>query len=507
MEQFLNYYNLSLFLGGVVALLSGVAVYFSDHRKIENIAWLLLNIATAVWSFGYFLMITQADPLAALVSNWILHFGAIFIPIFYLFFILSLTKTLTAHRTVFFFLIPIVLFFLFVNFSPAFVSSVIPKEPFAFAPDAGPLYGYFTFYFFATVIYAFFLLSRAIEHAIGEEATRLRHILVSSLAGFTGGGFVFFLTFNVSLPPYPIILFTIYPIIIAYAMLRHKLFDVKVAATEILTGVIWITLLFRMLLSENANEQIVTAVLLFLTIVFGILLIRNVYREVEQREKIEKLAKELEGANKSLEGANERLKELDQLKSEFVSMATHQIRGPITAIKGYASMLLEGDYGAVPQEVKEPVKTILDSSSSLAGIVQDFLDVSRIEQRRMKYEFSDFDLGKLVADVLTELTPNIEHKNLSLTLDIEPNITVHADMGKLRQVIENLVDNALKYTPRGGIKVRVKKVEGRVRIEIVDTGVGIKSEVLPKLFQKFSRAEDASKANLLGTGLGLYVAR
>ena len=237
-----------------------------------------------------------------------------------------------------------------------------------------------------------------------------------------------------------------------------------------------------------------------MVVVFGVALVRSVRKEIKQRERIEK-------QEKALEAANARLKELDQLKSEFVSLATHQIRGPISAIKGYASMLLEGDYGAIEEKAREPIQTIADSSAALAGIVQDFLDVSRIEQGRMKYEFTVFDFGKLARSVAEELAPTIERKGLRVKLEIPDGITVHADAGKLRQVIENLVDNAHKYTPRGVITIAVTRRDGAVRLTVSDTGVGMRPEVLPKLFRKFSRAEDASKANLHGTGLGLYVAR
>ena len=228
---------------------------------------------------------------------------------------------------------------------------------------------------------------------------------------------------------------------------------------------------------------------------------KQVKREVAQRERIEKQEKELEVANM-------RLKELDQLKSEFVSLATHQIRGPLAAIKGYASMIREGDYGAVPDNLKESINTIFDSSNALTVVVQDFLDISRIEQGSMKYDITVFDLGKLVYAVAQELNPNIERKGLRIKLEIEPNIVVEADTGKLRQVISNLIDNALKYTASGSIFVTVKRMgTGTARIAVKDTGVGIKPETLPMLFQKFSRAEDASKANILGTGLGLYIAK
>src|SRR3989344_4417823 len=151
-------------------------------------------------------------------------------------------------------------------------------------------------------------------------------------------------------------------------------------------------------------------------------------------KKIKKLAKEREKTN-------ERLKELDQLKSEFVSLATHQIRGPLTAIKGYASMMRDGDYGAVPEKIRGTIDIIYESSNALTIIVQDFLDVSRIEQGSMKYEFTIFDFSKLAQSVGEELAPTVERRGLQLKLEIEPRILVNADAGKMRQVIGNLIDN------------------------------------------------------------------
>ncbi|KKW11659.1 MAG: HATPase domain-containing multisensor signal transduction histidine kinase [Parcubacteria group bacterium GW2011_GWA2_49_9] len=293
----------------------------------------------------------------------------------------------------------------------------------------------------------------------------------------------------------------IFAAFIGYLVVRYKMFNVKLLGTQVLVGALWMLVVSLLFLRTIETVRIIVSFTAILLLIVGIYLIWSVKREVEQRERIEKLARELESANA-------RLKELDHLKSEFVSLASHQIRGPLTAIKGYASMMTQGDYGVVPENLKEIIQTISNSSNALAVVVQDFLDVSRIEQGKMKYDFSDVDFSTLVSDVAKELTPNVERKHLSLTLDIAPSITVHADAGKVRQVIENLVDNALKYTPKGSILVAVKRTgAGTVQLSVKDTGVGIKPEVLPRLFQKFSRAEDASKANILGTGLGLYVAR
>ena len=243
--------------------------------------------------------------------------------------------------------------------------------------------------------------------------------------------------------------------------------------------------------------------LLLLTVVVGIFLIRSVRKEIQVREKIEKIAAELESANV-------RLKELDQQKSEFISLASHQLRGPLTAIKGYSSMVLEGDFGAITDTVKDAVAKILKSTSDLVVLVGDYLDVSRIEQGRMQYTFERFDLAEEVETVITELRPTIEEAHLTISYDVDKNVNynVDADRGKIKQVIGNILDNSIKYTPHGGVHVWLtRKVDNKILITISDTGVGIKPEVLPNLFEKFSRAPDASRTNIIGTGLGLYIAK
>src|SRR3989338_1797606 len=296
------------------------------------------------------------------------------------------------------------------------------------------------------------------------------------------------------------VLTSIFVTFTAYSIFKHHLFSLKVIATELFAFLLWLFLLARTLLSQTWQEQLINGTLFIATLIFGALLIKSVIHEVETREKIEKLAKELEKTN-------ERLKELDQLKSEFVSLATHQIRGPLTAIKGYASMMRDGDYGEVPARIKGTVDIIFESSNALTTVVQDFLDISRIEQGRMKYELTVFDFSKIVQSVGEELAPVGERRGLRVKLEIEPNIIVEADTGKMRQIIGNLIDNAIKYTSRGHIIVSLKKSGANARLEVKDTGVGIRPETLPKLFQKFSRAEDASKANVLGAGLGLDAAK
>lgn len=209
-----------------------------------------------------------------------------------------------------------------------------------------------------------------------------------------------------------------------------------------------------------------------------------------------------------IRAANEKLRELDRQKTEFVSIASHQLRSPLTAIKGYSSMILENSYGELSEKLRQPVQNIFDASQRLVTIIEDFLNVTRIELGKMKYDFVALNWRDLAEKVVSELRPTIEKKGLAIDFSAgEGNYMVNADMGKLSQIISNIIDNAVKYTPAGAIHVSMEQSGPTVRLIIRDTGVGIPAETLPKLFEKFVRADDAGKVNYSGTGLGLYVAK
>jgi len=501
-----NYYTISLLIGGFTALISGVVVISHDRHRPENQAWFALTMCTSIWSFSYFFMTISRSREVALLSNWILHFAAIFIPLFYYLLVLIITGAYNRNKIIFWIFTSAALLFTVINLSPWFVADVVSKVGFNYAPVPGPLYLFFFFYFFI-VVTAGLITSGKAAYLAKDRSVRIRFIytIIFTVAASLGGGSVFLTTFFAQIPPYLLILFSLYPLISGYAILRYQLFDVKVIATQILIFAGWTFILIRVLLAESSREQVANSILLAGTILLGIFLIKSVKREVKQREHIELLATDLQKANN-------RLTELDRQKSEFVSFATHQLRAPLTAMKGYASLILEGDMGHVPKEAMEAVSRIFESSKTLASIVDDYLNVTRIELGSMKYAFETIDLKQLVQDVIGESKPNIDKTKLKFSFNAEESgsdYRITADRDKLKQVILNLVDNSLKYTPSGSIDVTLKydrKVHKFVFM-IKDTGVGIAPETMPRLFQKFSRAENANKTNIKGTGLGLYVAK
>lgn len=228
----------------------------------------------------------------------------------------------------------------------------------------------------------------------------------------------------------------------------------------------------------------------------------------KQNLELARLYKQVDSLNHELSVANEKLKSLDKLKTEFLSLATHQIRSPLTAIKGYASMVIDGDFGVINDKAKEAVDRIFQSSNNLALIIEDFLNVSKIESGGMKYEKVNFDLAEIASFMAKDLSIVAEKHGLKLAYNDDKNApyTVNGDKEKLRQIVLNFIDNAIKYTKTGSINVSLSRKKDKVIFAVKDTGVGITPEIMATLFQKFARG-DGARMNTAGSGLGLYVAK
>ena len=220
------------------------------------------------------------------------------------------------------------------------------------------------------------------------------------------------------------------------------------------------------------------------------------------------LQKEVERQTKQLKEANVELQKLDKAKSDFISIASHQLRTPLTAIKGFTSMILEGSYGRVTNVVRDKLEKIFESTERLVRLVNDLLDLSHMEGGGMEYNFAKVDFDAMVRSVVEELTPPAEKKKLKFKWRTpDENIWVWADEQKLRQVVMNLIDNAIKYTPQGAVDVILERVDGNVQMSVKDTGMGMKKSELANLFQKFVRGTEAPRYYTEGAGIGLYVAK
>jgi signal transduction histidine kinase len=221
------------------------------------------------------------------------------------------------------------------------------------------------------------------------------------------------------------------------------------------------------------------------------------------------LQEKIEAATKELRHANSKLRELDKSKDEFISMASHQLRTPLTVIKGYLSMLLEGDMGALKEEQKQNVQSAFEGAERMVYIIGDLLNVSRLQTGKFQIENKPTNLGEVVESEIKQLQDSTKNHNLTLNFEKPADCpALMLDEGKMRQVIMNFIDNAIYYTPSGGtITVNINVGDKNVELTVNDTGLGVPKSEQHHLFTKFYRAGNARKVRPDGTGLGLYMAK
>ncbi len=226
------------------------------------------------------------------------------------------------------------------------------------------------------------------------------------------------------------------------------------------------------------------------------------------------ISKERKNAKKNrdllikLQKLNQELKRLDDAKSEFLSIASHQLRTPTTIIKGYVSMIREGSFGKVPRPIKDNLDKVNIAVERLLNLIENLLDISRIEAGRLEFNIQSVDLGQIAHELIEEFKPKADAKKIKLVLAVPKKFPkTLTDPQKIKEVASNLVDNAVKYTDKGEVIIDLHQEGASVVFSIIDTGMGIAPTEVGRLFNKFVRGEDVASGHPEGTGLGLYFAR
>ncbi len=495
----MEFFAISGLINGVGATSFGILIIYKNWRDKINQVFFALMFSVTLWSFSYWRWLSEVnDPVTALFWIRLVAAASLLIPVFYFHWVaLLIDKPKNRFQPI---LYLATLLFIPFSFTDLLVSSVGPKLIFPFWPNPGLLYDlYIAFFYVGLVIYSLFELYEAYQDP--QKKGQVFYLILGSVFGFGGGLFNFLLWYNVPVLPYGNFLVALFPICFGYAMLRYKLFNSKVIATELLTFTIWILLLIRTLTLQTIQEKVIDGSILLFSVIAGIFLIRSVRKEVEQREKLEVLTGELEKANAELT-------RLDKAKSEFVSIVSHQLRTPLTAVKGYISMMREGDYGELKTEQQDTLGKVAQSAEHLITLINDLLNLNRIEDGRIIYEFKAVDIAEMIDGVVFEQKELANKKGLKLTW-IKPHglPMAWADPDKIRQVVMNFIDNAVKYTAEGSVNVSLKLENNYLIFAVKDTGVGMGQEEKVRLFKKFERGEGGRLMYTGGTGLGLYVAK
>jgi len=237
-----------------------------------------------------------------------------------------------------------------------------------------------------------------------------------------------------------------------------------------------------------SNSLYKSLLLLGITLIVVVLLLLNHFRFVEYAMLFRKL------------------KEVDQMKTDFLSVATHELRAPMTVIRGTIENIQDGLYGPVDDKIKHALQNMSDETQRLNNLVTDLLNVSRIEQGKIQYDIVPLDSRQIVSKVVSQFTERAIQKGLTLSYSPpEQAMNIKADQGKLIEIMTNLVDNAIKYTAHGTVTVSQKLDGKNIRISVRDSGIGMSAADREKLFNRFYRIQTENTKNIGGTGLGLWI--
>lgn len=485
----------------------GLLVFYKDQKKIVNRLFLAMTSAAAIWSFGILLFTELKEITWALAGLRIAFGGASLVAVSLFLFSRTFPRQLKPlSRGKYFIILLLPLLFIIISIFTSLIVRNLEVKSWGLNPVYGPLYLFFVGYFLVYLSLTIINFIKQFRKSSGIQRLQFKYLflgLIGAIIIGTTTNLIIPLTTGLSkfskLGPIGTIFFSAFT---GYAIVKRKLFGIRVILTQLLVVLIAVLLLIQLLVSETTFEYIWKGVLFITFLVFGYLLIKSVLREIKQREEMERLAQDLERANV-------RLKKLDKARTEFMSMASHQLRTPLTAIKGYISLALEGQYGKMPEALKEKLKNVYISNERLINLVGDLLTVSRIEMGKLTAKKELTQIEELVQSCVEEMKIEAKKKGLKLYFRKPkqklPKIKI--DPFKIRQVITNLIDNAIKYTPKGEIEIRAKKTDSKIQISVKDTGEGLSEEEKESIFEGFTRGRAGTVFHIEGAGLGLYVAK
>ncbi len=509
LARYLDLYNpsLELIILVITLVINGVltlAVYRSNPNGATNKIFSLLSLFTMLWLMTNFFVRLPLQPESLLLLHRLgIFFAAAMSSLFFLLAHTMPAETIQLKQRTLYIVLALTLLMMAINLSPyAFVSLNNVGEN--FEPQAGPGLAFFSILSTIFSILAVYWLIKKYRRSEGVEKNQLGLVLLGILT-MLGLIIVTVLTPIIFLHSSELLMFTpLYTLaflgMTGYAIVKYRLFNLKVLATEAFTTILWIALLSKTVSAESSTERFIDFFIFAIAFFFGIFLIRSVRREVEQREQLQVLTTQLKEANVKLE-------ELSKFKSQLLSIASHQIQSPLAAMKGFAQLVMDGSYGPVSDQVKDAVGKMKHSADNLIDLIGTLLDVRKIDEGRMEYKFAPTDIVKLVIDVVDQFRPLALAKKLAFTALLpKKELMVNADAQKLRQVIQNLIDNAIKYTSTGFVKVELYEANDAMMFTVSDSGAGFAPELAPHLFEEFVRDERV-KRQILGTGLGLYIAK
>ena len=503
----------------LIAVFLGLFIYSKTKSDKKNkMSGLLLSVVSLLfftWSFADMVLWTNVD------SGWVgfvwslINFIALLISVFTLYFsYIFLEKKDVDFKYKLFFGVLLGIYLIFIatdvnllDFNLAFCE-----------PEQGPLVYYF---YFLELLFYFWAVGYLIKKNITVGVDNKKVVAyfsigtISFLTFFSMANIVASITVYWDILHYGLFGMPIFIGLLAYLIVEYKAFNIRLLAAQLLVFAVIILVGSQLFFIQNPTNRILTIITLLLVSLFGWWLVRSVDKEAKQKEQ--------------LEVANIELMKLDQAKSDFINIASHQLRTPISVIQGVASMLLDGDIDKMPQEERQRFyEAVWIKSKKLQTIINDILNASKIDNKVSEMDqVEDVDIPEILKKVTSDFTLEAKERDIVLVLDVpkKPISIITGQKKYLEEVFVNLINNAIKYTPSSvmtndvrkvrsvkgkakvAVKVREDKEKGLIMIEVKDNGIGIPEKSAHSLFKKFARADNAVKMYTDGSGLGLYIVR
>lgn len=502
MLQIISTYSLLPLIGSVLVFTLGLFVWLKNPKAWLHVLFFLYNLMISLWLFGTFMLFNVVTDYEKIYWDRFIYAGVVFVPIFLYHFGLIYCDVKTKQR--FLLIIGYILAFVFLplsQFSENFVSGLY-KYSWGSHTVAQTYHHLFLVYFFLYFVLFFINLGVHYYRSTGVHKKQVGYLLVGYGILDIIGPMAFLPAYGI--PVYPIIFLCAIPfaLLLGYAIIKYQALDVKTITAEVVVTTLNLMVLGEIFFSRSNTELLVRSVVSIVVFIFSIFLIRSVRKEVKRREEVTRLAQ-------SLEQANLRLQELDKQKTDFLSIAAHQLRTPLSILNGYIELIRDGGYGRVGKQVVGILNNMDESNIRLVKLVDEFLNITRIEQGRTKYDFVEQDVCNVISSVVNELKDRAGGKDLQISIvkSKQKVPDVRVDEEKIRHVIFNFVDNAIKYTNKGVIAVSCTFENGSVVVRVKDRGFGFDKVDEANFFQKFYRGNNVKGTNVNGTGLGLYVCR
>ncbi len=492
----LDIINIFISIVVVLNLALGIFIYFTKKSDEINQSFFLFLIAATFWSSSMFFYRTYAGTEVSVLFTRILYLSAAVIPFVFLFFIRVFPedKFSMSKKSIAFLAIP------FLGIS---LISILPN--FLILGTTKPIHGENIIIFdnFLHTIYALYItIYFSICYVLlfikyfkfkGTQRVQITYVILGTLISTIIGvitNLILPYIGDFSLNWLGQIGIIVMISSISYSILQHKLFDMKVVATQFIVFILCTALFARVLFSTNQSDLFINSAFLIIIIIVGFFLVRGVIKEVRLREQ--------------LDISNNKLLEANQAQTSLIHFMNHQVKGRFGNAKNIFAELLTNDYGDMPESTKPLLQKGLEETTMGVDYVQNILRGASAESGKLPYEMKPLDFRKIVEESFERQKGFAEQKGLKISLSIDDGeYKMNGDARELGEATRNMIENSINYTPEGSIEIKLSGDKYAIKLSIKDTGVGLSSDDKNNLFKSGGRGAESIKININSTGYGL----